>query len=47
MLGAAIPGPDTARRLVQEISPNALSEVLRPPARSGLPSMFKSGEARA
>jgi hypothetical protein len=47
MLGAAIPSPDTARRLVQEISPNALSEVLRPPARSGLPSMFKSGEARA
>jgi len=28
MLCAAIPAPDTASRLVQEISPRALSEVL-------------------
>ncbi len=36
MLRAAIPGSDTARRLVRAISPEVLLEVLRQPARSGL-----------
>src|ERR1019366_48716 len=44
MLGAVMPGPDTARRLVQAISPEALSEVLCQTARNGLQSMSKSGE---
>src|SRR5208282_2887801 len=47
MLGSAMPGPDSARRLVQAISPEALSEVLCPPARSGLRSMYDSGETGA
>jgi hypothetical protein len=46
-LGAAMPGPNSARRLVQAISPEALSEVLCPPARSGLRSMHDSGETGA
>jgi len=46
-LGSAMPGPNSARRLVQAISPEALSEVLRPPARSGLRSMYDSGETGA
>jgi hypothetical protein len=36
MLCAAIPSPGTASRLVQAISPTALSEVLRQPQASGL-----------
>ncbi len=36
MLGAAMPDSDTARRLVQAISPEALSEVLCQPQASGL-----------
>ena len=36
MLGAVVPGSDTARRLVQAISPEALSEVLCQPEASGL-----------
>jgi capsule polysaccharide modification protein KpsS len=36
MLCAAIPSPDTASRLVQAISPPALSEVLCQPQASGL-----------
>jgi hypothetical protein len=34
ILGAVMPGPDTARRLVQAISPEALSEVLCQPRAS-------------
>ncbi len=44
MLGAAMPGPDSARRLVQAISPEALSEVLCQPQASGLRPMMKSDE---
>ncbi len=47
MLSAAKPGPDSARRLVQAISPEALSEVLCSPARSGLRSNCDSGETDA
>jgi hypothetical protein len=47
MLGAAMPGPNSARRLVQAISAEALSEVLCPPARSGLRSMRDGGETGA
>jgi hypothetical protein len=36
MLRADMPGPDTARRLVQAISPEALSEVLCQPEAGGL-----------
>jgi hypothetical protein len=51
MLRAIIPNSDTACRLVQAISPEALSEVLCQPQASGLRSvcksaMFKGGEAR-
>ena len=44
MLRAVIPDSDTARRLVQAISPEALSEVLCQPQASGLRSVFKSGK---
>ncbi len=47
MLGAAMPGANSARRLVQAISPDALSEVLCPPALNGLRSMCDSGETGA
>lgn len=52
LLRAAMPDSDTARRLVQAISPEALSEVLCQPPTSGLRPMFKSagfksGETRA
>jgi hypothetical protein len=44
MLHSAIPSPDTARRLVQLISPEALSEVLRQPASNGLLPVLKNDE---
>src|SRR5450759_1757927 len=47
MLRAVMPDSDTASRLVQAISPEALWEVLRQPQASGLRSMFKSGETKA
>jgi hypothetical protein len=52
MLSAAMPDPNTLRKLVRAISPEALSEVLCPPARSSSrpvfePSFFKTGETRA
>ena len=40
MLSAAMPGADTARRLVQAISPEALSEVLCQPQPGGSRSVF-------
>jgi hypothetical protein len=40
MLSGVMPDADTARRLVQAISPEALSEVLCQPQASGLRSAF-------
>jgi hypothetical protein len=39
LLRASMPGADTARRLVQPISPEALAGVLRQPPAGGLPSI--------
>jgi hypothetical protein len=39
LLRESMPAPDTARRLVQPISPETLSEVLCQPPASGLPSI--------
>ncbi|MGO9862135.1 MAG: hypothetical protein ACLPLR_00875 [Terriglobales bacterium] len=44
MLCEATPGPDTACRLAQAISPEALSDVLRQPAGSGLLPVLKTDE---
>jgi hypothetical protein len=44
ILRAAIPSLDTARRLARTISPEALSEALCQPARSGLRPLLKNGE---
>jgi hypothetical protein len=43
VLHASIPGPDTARRLIQAISPEALAEVLRPPVEARSVSHTKEG----
>jgi hypothetical protein len=45
VLSGVMPDSDTARSLVQSISPEALSEVLCQPQASGLRSVFKSGKA--